>query len=581
MTICPKCQAEQKTTGRFCTKCGATLAASPGQTAPASDGKTVVAPPPTIAASASVPAAKTIVAPPVTLAGSTGVPAGTATGRTEMIADSPSTEDSGEDLAKLFETSGVCPKCFAPMKKGSIQCDECGYRLTGNYCPKCSAPIDSGATVCPECHWSGTLPAGATAMPVAPPTLPGVVSPTVAAVSQATVAYPQASSATVVAPAAPLGQTVSAAPAAVTPPAAPARKGFPVALVLIILFLGLCVLGGGGFLAWQFYLKDKFAPSPEAELNPPVNGPVAPKQTEPGSTGPATTGPGPSLPVPDLRQEAERLYQSGDFQAALAAVEKHLQQNQGDGGAYALAARICRDLGKLEDAQRYLLTALSFDQNNAEYRLELGKLYSAAGFSDKAVEQYQEAVRLMPGNEEALWCLVQEFSRTGDLEKTKRAAGGYLRQFPAGSHAAEARAIVAPPVKTAGPATPPVSSGPEPLRPPTRPDPGPGHEPAPPPPPPPSPYVTVVLDASALSLPGQYAEIVVSFAGIQQKFNSNAAMRIDNIEKGAFPYNVSVVYFNASNNERDRSYSGTGSITIRYPNQKIYLRRLGEQIKLQ
>jgi len=81
-----------------------------------------------------------------------------------------------------------------------------------------------------------------------------------------------------------------------------------------------------------------------------------------------------------------------------------------------------------------------------------------------------------------------------------------------------------------------------------------------------------------LKYSGKYAKVTVSFAGIQQTFNSGSQVRMDNVKKGSHQYNVTVTYFSISNNEQEGTYAGNGMFTIRYPNQRLTLVRIGDRI---
>lgn len=528
--------------------------------------------------------------------------------KTEMVPDAAlrtSVPGSKDEISKIFETSGVCPNCYAPLKKGSSQCEECGYRLTGNYCASCGKAIEDGAKFCPNCK---------TAVPAASPTVTTPAAAGTGVMSAATVVTPAPASgalgativsgspaplgATVIAapPAAPgLGATVAVPPAAAglgatvaagvpaAPPAAP-RKGFPVALALVLGFVLLVVLGVGGWAAWKFLISKKTDTGKGTGVVETTSSTTGATTTTGGATGTQTdlTGTGGLSgfggQTEDLIGEAQQYYNSGNYARALEAVERHLQNHKDDSGAYFFAARICREMGKTEEAKNYLLTALSYNPDNADAHLELGKLYSNAGFSDKAVEQFREAVRLAPDNQEAAWLLAKEFERLGDKENARKAAGQYVQNFPAGQYRAEADAMLAARTKTGtgrtGAATGTASGGE------TYAGGGTTVTP-PPPPPPPSPYVDIVLDGTALNLPGMVAGVDVMIGGASRKFGPGANMRLDNIEKGSQEYTVRVTYFNASTNEQESTYSGSGSIDIRYPNQKIYVKRIGNRVILQ
>jgi TolA-binding protein len=382
-----------------------------------------------------------------------------------------------------------------------------------------------------------------------------------------------------------LGATVAAGmPAAVPAPAAAPRKGFPVALVLVLGFVFLVILGVGGWAAWKFLISKKADTGGGTGIVETSTGQSGSSTATSGAAGTQTGLPdsgdmsGFGTKTEDLIGEAQQYYAGGDYSRALETIERHLQNHKNDSGAYYFAAKICREMGKLEEARNYLLTALSYNPDNAEAHLELGKLYSNAGFSEKAVEQFREAARLAPDHQEAVWLLAKEFERLGDKENARKTAGVYVQNFPSGQFRAEADTMLAVRGKTAAgrTGTGAASGGDSAYA-----GGGTSEPPDPPPPPPPSPYVDVVLDGSALNLPGMVAGVDVMIGGASRKFGPGANMRLDNIEKGSQEYTVRVTYYNVNTNEQESTYSGSGTVDIRYPNQKLYVKRIGNRVVLQ
>jgi Flp pilus assembly protein TadD len=482
--------------------------------------------------------------------------------------------EAKDDISKIFETSGVCPNCYATLKKGGTHCEECGYRLTGIFCPRCNAPLPDGARSCASCKWSetsppGTLPPAAVPAGTVPPgtippgtippgTVPPGTYPGAPALGQTVMTPPPAAPGlgqTVIAgtayaapPAAPaLGQTLYAPPPAAPAPAPAAKKGFPIVLVLVAAVIFIGILGVGSWFGWKYWQQRKAADAAATGTSTPGTSTTTPSGgTQPlggfGGSGPSAEGSGTLTGGgEDLLQQARTYFDSGDFSRALAKVQQYLQDNPGDADAHALAGRACRALGQTEEAVRHFQSALSIRPDDGALRLELGKLYSASGFPDKAIENFREAVRLLPGDPESQWCLVQEIRKTGDAESARREAEKYVSLYPSGPNRAEADSLLAQTQRPRGGRTGGATAG------------GtaaggassgggwsgtPGGGSAgtstgpvePPPPPPPSPYVTVILDGSALNLPGKVAEVTVSFAGFQQRFSSSTSARLDNVE---------------------------------------------------
>ncbi|HOT01019.1 MAG TPA: tetratricopeptide repeat protein [Acidobacteriota bacterium] len=511
-----------------------------------------------------------------------------------------------DDISKIFETSGVCPNCYATLKKGASQCAECGYRLTGTFCPRCNAQLPDDAKSCPACKWSETSPGtwvpGVAAVPVSAGTIPPGTVPPGPAMGQTVMTPPPAAPAlgqtvaagTAYAPppaAAPLAQTTYAAPPAAPSPVPAAKKGFPVVLVLVIGLFLLGILAVGGWFGWRYWQQRQAATTTgTAGSGSTAGGTQSTGGSQTGGTGTTMQGFGSEAGAGEnLLQQARTYMDSGDYTRALAKVQQHLQDNPGDADAHTLAGQACRALGQADEAIRHFQTALSIQPDNGALRLELGKLYTAGGFSDKAIENYREAVRLLPDNPEPQWCLVQELQKSGDADSARREAEQYVSRYPAGPNRSDADALLTQGQRTRGGRTSAGSttggttaggatytgrttdasrdqSG------------GSGGSGGFVQPPPPSPYVTVILDGSALNLPGKVAEVTVSFAGIQQRFTSSATARLDNVEKGSHAYNVVVTYVLSSTGEKEFTYSGSGTLLIRYQDQKIRVRRIGERI---
>lgn len=614
MTQCPSCKAELTTGTRFCTSCGQPV--PPAGPAVSPDAKTVMATAATRAASPG-DGEKTEMVIPAGVKAAPDQATEMMTRATPTPAATPAPAAAGgakDDISKIFETSGVCPNCYATLKKGASQCAECGYRLTGTFCPRCNAQLPDDAKSCPACKWSETSPGtwvpGVAAVPVSAGTIPpgtvppGTVPPGTVppgpAMGQTVMTPPPAAPAlgqtvaagTAYAPppaASPMAQTTYAAPPAAPAPAPAAKKGFPVMLVLVIGLFLIGILAVGGWFGWRYWQQRQAATTTGTDgSGSTASGAQSTGDSQTGGSGSAIQGFGSEAGADEnLLQQARTYMDSGDYTRALAKVQQYLQENPGDAAAHALAGQACRALGQADEAIRHFQSALSIQPDNGALRLELGKLYAAGGFSDKAIENYREAVRLLPGNPEPQWCLVQELQKSGDADSARREAEQYVTRHPAGPNRGDADALLAQGQRARGGRTGAGSTA--------------GGTAAGgstysgrtadtsrdqsgatgdfvQPPPPPSPYVTVILDGSALNLPGKVAEVNVSFAGIQQRFTSSATARLDNVEKGSHAYNVVVTYVIPATGEKEFTYSGSGTLMIRYQDQKIRVRRIGERI---
>ncbi len=586
MKRCAKCQAEIPADSRFCVACGAP---APGDEEPTAavtqsgeksqyemtemidtgEQKTAM-----IDGAASPPSA---------------ADASVSTGTDEET--TPST-GSQYDISKIFETSGVCPNCYAPLQKGSDHCDECGYTLSRPESAEKTMVTPPPVTAAPA---EPTPPAGVAATPPSPPPVEPPIQPTV--------------------------QPVITPPPPVAPTTAK-KGGRRMGPVLIILGIGLVlviVLAIGGWYIWQNYLAPREAGGTMTES--------ATTESVPETT-PAAVGEDHAARAREYQQlgqwdKAEQEWNAylaahpkdmqphlelaridsarQDYPQALQQVQTYLAENGGDGAAHALAGQLQMKLGRDEEAIQSYLTALSLDPDNAAWLLELGKAYIRTGYADKAIVQLRDVKRLEPEQEEARMLLAQQLFQTGQKNEAAQVARQYLDTFPAGvyrdgiqdilNQAEGARSTAATrPAETrpsSSTASQPSSGGTTTTSRPasdqhretqTQSTSPPKQEAAPSQP---SPFVSVEVDGSALNLPGKYCEVSVSFGGIQQKFNSAANMRIDNVKRGVYPYNVTVIYFLSATNERDRVYSGSGTVNIRYPDQKLTLRLVGNRVLMQ
>ncbi len=106
--------------------------------------------------------------------------------------------------------------------------------------------------------------------------------------------------------------------------------------------------------------------------------------------------------------KAEDRYRHTDFEASLAALDKH----SSDPATNFLVARDYYMMGDFKKASEYLQTAVDEQPNNAEYRDWLGRAYGkraetsnpllAPGLASKARDAFEKAVELDPKNPDAL-----------------------------------------------------------------------------------------------------------------------------------------------------------------------------------
>jgi Flp pilus assembly protein TadD len=595
MSKCPKCQADIPEGKPFCTQCGAALSIG-------ADDDTQIAVTPT------PPGGKPSAGTGASKAGEATEVIGQTYEQTEMVtpekqAEVTQEEDTGKkyDISKIFETSGVCPNCYAPLEKGASSCEECGYALTGSVKAKTVSP-------------PGEATAPVAAAPPAPPTPPTPPEPVKPQPEPAVEEHVETA------------PTMAGAAAEVpVAPSPPKKKKTGLILALAGIFM-VVVIGGGAalYFAWP-YLSEKFQDSSDVAQKKTDT----PVKTEQGK-GETTTKPD---QTGDLRRDARDYqamgrwdeaatswkayleqhpedfrgflelarvqYEQGKLNESAETLQHYLNMSPADAAAHGLAARIYTRLGRDNAAEDRYLAAIAHDPDNDVWHVELGQIYTRGGFSDKAIEQYRTALEKQPENERAHWLLIQELQQTSRTEEARRMAQSYLQTFPAGLHSEEVRQLAAEPVRpvretvTEQTRTTPeqVKTEPKPrteqttretTSTPRRTEERPPREEAvkPPPPPPPSPYVTVILDGSSLNYSGKYAKVTITIAGIQQTFNSGTQARIQNVDKGSHQYSVTATFYNVANDEAEGTYSGSGMINIRYPDQRITVLRIGDKIML-
>ncbi len=92
-------------------------------------------------------------------------------------------------------------------------------------------------------------------------------------------------------------------------------------------------------------------------------------------------------------------YRRNDMNEALEHVEHSLYAQYRNYKARNLKSNILRDLGRLEEAERFTLETAAFDRMEPVSRNELSRIYEALGDTEKAKAAYDEFVRLLRGDQ--------------------------------------------------------------------------------------------------------------------------------------------------------------------------------------
>lgn len=97
----------------------------------------------------------------------------------------------------------------------------------------------------------------------------------------------------------------------------------------------------------------------------------------------------------------------GENEAAVVALEKEIELDTLGNNVEPLflLAQIQRDEGDLETAIETMQTAIGLSYVAADMRILFADMLAEAGRTDEAIEQYQEALRFLPGDERAIAAL--------------------------------------------------------------------------------------------------------------------------------------------------------------------------------
>jgi type II secretory pathway predicted ATPase ExeA/tetratricopeptide (TPR) repeat protein len=195
---------------------------------------------------------------------------------------------------------------------------------------------------------------------------------------------------------------------------------------LFIVFFAMAIIAWLVLDGWQTLRSNELNLEKAARV-------AGPAQTEPQNPNlpaslpaqPQPAAPPPAAAVAPQRESArasalERMAR-GDHQGAIGLLEAQ-GPAPGNGSVYAQAL-----LGRAEqvmeaspqEAQALLEKATAADPANVQAHIALGHLYTRAKAYDRAIEQYQAALRLAPQSAEALYNLGFIYAADGDLVKAE------------------------------------------------------------------------------------------------------------------------------------------------------------------
>ncbi|HLC99679.1 MAG TPA: tetratricopeptide repeat protein [Patescibacteria group bacterium] len=87
-----------------------------------------------------------------------------------------------------------------------------------------------------------------------------------------------------------------------------------------------------------------------------------------------------------------------EYDHAKEVLKQVIKLNKKDDDAYARLATVETSLGNFDQAEADLLKSVTINTNLAGHHIDLGKVYVAKGSLEKALREYQEAVKLEPTN---------------------------------------------------------------------------------------------------------------------------------------------------------------------------------------
>ena len=123
------------------------------------------------------------------------------------------------------------------------------------------------------------------------------------------------------------------------------------------------------------------------------------------------------------------LFQQGESQEAVAALEKALAVDPKHGKAHNNLALASIDLGELEVAEAHYRESLAIEPQPAIYN-DLGFVLERQGLTEEAVELYRKSLELDPESASAHYNLAASLARSGELAAAERHFRAALAQKP-------------------------------------------------------------------------------------------------------------------------------------------------------
>ena len=191
-----------------------------------------------------------------------------------------------------------------------------------------------------------------------------------------------------------------------------------------VLILILAIVGVGALLVLRVFTEKDLLPVSAAERDIVLyQDKVAKNPQDPQAHGSLAQAYLAAKRYPEALAEADRLIKvqpknlggfylrglalrlTGDYDGALAAYDALLALVPTEAEAMYQKSLVMKAKGDLSGAQKLLEAAVAANPMASDLRVELGTVYESKGQKEKAVEQFQEALRYVPGYAPALEAL--------------------------------------------------------------------------------------------------------------------------------------------------------------------------------